>query len=242
MIFQWKSLLALVAIVAIIKFFPFSFSDWRYEYRIKPPLDRIQGEVVSAWTVREETEEEWPIFGYKYIFYSPELGQFEGIGYGENLYLDTGHEVTVLYSRENPFYNKAANLGVSRNRTDTLVIWTLFILTCIGFLLYQIIRSYFNIWIIENGTLQIARQCSKEVIEHDSYTQYNYTYKYVMENGKVRMDKFSTQKGKKMRKSTPIVFYRQQVVYIATLPKPVEEFVVKEFTKDQKTEEAQATE
>ena len=79
--FQKRKALALVVMGLLYISQPASWDKVKHMQALKGKLKEVEGEITATWTEREETEEDWPIYGYEYIYFSPEIGQFKGEGF-----------------------------------------------------------------------------------------------------------------------------------------------------------------
>lgn len=228
-LFYRERIILPILLGAAIYTFPLSFSEWQLLEGMKAPLNSAYGEIVSAWTIREETEEDWPVYGYEYIFYNPEIGQYSGVGFGENIYLDIGQQVLVDYNIENPHYNKASELDATRHPQLFAIIWLMAIVLITLSLVISTVKAVRKIKTIERGSLQMASQQSCELFREteNGPDEYEYLYEYENQGGKKTTDTITTTKTKRMKYHTPVAILSDKVVYIALMPKTVEKFILK---------------
>ncbi len=228
-LFYRERIILPILLGAAIYTFPMSFSEWQLLEGMKGHLNSAQGEITGVWLAREETEEDWPIYGYEYIFYNTEIGQYSGVGFGENVYMDVGQQILVDYNIENPHYNKATELDATRHPQLFAIVWLVVITLVTLSIVISTIKTIRKIKTIERGSLQMAKKKSSQLFrEYDHGSdEYEYIYEYEDQSGKKTSNTMVTSKTKRMKHRTPVAILRGKVVYIALLPKLVEQFILK---------------
>ena len=225
-------IIAIMALAILLFTLPHSLEDWQRHFALKGNTKVADGEITYAWTIQEETEEDWPVYGYEYVFFNNEIGQYSGVGFATNQHLKKGEKIRVLYNTESPYYNKASILKSTRQPIENSLIWFGFMLFPVLYIVFSSFGAYRNIRAIERGEFRIGKRKKKKVYQkHDYYTTYEFTYEYESLNGKKALDKTITHHENRMKRKTTMVTFGKKIVYVSQMPVSVDKYIHKELIK-----------
>lgn len=230
--FDSKNLLILGIIAALTIFRPLTLHDWKTHLALKNDFQIANGEVIKAQTIKEETEEDWPLYKYNYIFYSPQLGQYSGTGYTKE-WLEIGHKLKVHYAINNPYYNRATDLSTNRYSINLGLFWLIGLIVFVISAIVSFRKSLRAIRVIQTGSLVMAKRTKKKLIDSsEGVRTYRYTYEFNTSSDESFSHKIKTSRAKRMKREVPVAYSSQkpeEPIYICLLPKKVNEFVLSEW-------------
>ena len=210
---------------------PKSGYEWRAQHAMRGDIEVTEGEITEAYDIKPG------LILYEYIFYSNEIGQHKGQGYGRYAEYDIGEPIRVVYSADDPNLNKAGDLDIARWTLAGGYFLIFMILLLTASLIWLFVQTHKSLKRVELGRLVIAERFSQYEYTPPGTFVRRYSFNYIFEgsnNQRIKVE-INGKKADSYKKQELIALdpeNENRVTFIKSLPGSVARHVFNSIETD----------
>ena len=224
--FSFGRVFLFLLFIAPIVFFPLSWQEWQTHHAMKKKIKVTDGEITAIWEYKEGK------YLVDYVFYSNEIGQYSGRGFGDDYtYIAVGESIRVMYSPGNPDLNKATKLSISKWPLLGGYIAIALILLFLGLLIWAERTAHLALKRVETGRIVKGKQVDVQMSDGEN-VYYTFTYEFKGQDGSKIKKEVIGQKADSFKHREYIAVdpnNEGKTTFLRKLPKKLSNYVINTY-------------